>query len=265
MYSTGHIIWIIISLCIIVTGFSVCKAKAPKFESLIKACFALGLFAEFVKIFCVAQILPVVESVTSMEPVGKYSPYIANNHMPLETCSLQLLFYAIIIWSKNPVWKHRFTVLVFVTGTIGGILGIGMAYIATSCDTTAAFFSAPRVWEYFLYHSMSVIAGLYAGFCKESSISIKDMKGACCALISLDVISIYINALFAIPVYEGMEPVALLNPSNFFSSYNDPLGLVLTEKWQWMAYLAVRFAVALLIILALFLIHKALRKNEIKS
>ena len=265
MYSTGHIIWIIISLCIIVSGFLICKSKGPRLENFLKVCFALGIFAEFVKTFCVAQILPVVESVTSMEPIGRYSPYIANNHMPLEMCSLQLLFYAIIIWSKNPVWKHRFTVLVFVTGTIGGILGIGMAYIAAEYDTTAAFFLAPRVWEYFLYHSMSVIAGLYAGFGKGSGISMRDMKGACCAIISLDVISIYLNSMFSEPVYVSGKPVALFFASNFFSSYMNPLGLALTEKWQWMAYLAVRFATALLIIWMLFLIHKVLHKPKIES
>lgn len=45
---------------------------------------------------------------------------------------------------------------------------------------------------------------------------------------------------------------------NFFSSYVNPLGLVLTEKWQWIVYLVVRLALAITLILLLYLLllHK---------
>ena len=36
---------------------------------------------------------------------------------------------------------------------------------------------------------------------------------------------------------------------NYFSSYVNPLGLVLTEKWQWIAYLAVRAVLALTLVI----------------
>lgn len=41
--------------------------------------------------------------------------------------------------------------------------------------------------------------------------------------------------------------------TNFFSSYVNPLGLVLTERWHWLAYLAIRLGIASALIALLLL------------
>ena len=63
-------------------------------------------------------------------------------------------------------------------------------------------------------------------------------------LIALDLPTFYLNSIFSQAVYVAEEPVGLVYRTNFFSSYVNPLGLVLTEKWQWLVYLAVRMALA---------------------
>ena len=266
MFSTGHLIWIAISLILIAGGLIFLQKKAPQFEDLIRVCFALGLISEIVKIFSVAIILPVVDPVVSGSsvsyiPAGQYSPYLESSHLPFELCSLQLVFYAIIIWSKSPKWKKRCTSLTFVCGSIGGMLGIVMAYIASEFSTVKEFFSSPRVWQYFLFHSMVVVVGIYAGFGKNSTISFRDIKGVYMALISLDIISLYLNSIFSEPVYIDTKPVGLLYRANFFSSYVNPIGLVLTEKWQWIAYLNVRMLIAMLSIFVLFALQHVVKKS----
>ena len=261
MFSTGHIMWITISAVLVLLGLVLCKKKSPSFEKLLRWCFTFGILSEFVKIFSVINVLPIVEPVISGDSVsyvvsGTYSPYIEIAHLPLELCSLQILFYAIYIWINNPKWRKRFRALIFITGTIGGTLGIVMAYIASEYDTAIEFFSYPRAWQYFLFHAMTVAVGIYAGFGNDSTVSYADIKGVFIALISLDVASLYLNSIFSEPVYINEKPVGLLYRANFMSSYVNPIGLTLTKTWQWAIYLGVRFTIASLLILLLFVIQK---------
>lgn len=265
MFPPGHILWIAISAVLIVAGSAFCMTKRPAFEQVAKTCFCLGVVSEVVKIFSVAQILPVVDPVItssaagpvlSYVPTGRYIPYIENAHMPFELCSLQIFFYVIYFKAKDPVWKKRISALIFTTGIIGGILGILLAYIVAEYSSTYDLFTSVRAWQYFLYHSMVVVAGIYAGFGKDSTVSFKDIKGVILAIVSMDVVTFYVNSLLSDPVYERSKPIGLLYRSNFFSSYENPLGLVLTQKWQWIVYLAIRLVTALVIIFLLFLLQK---------
>ena len=136
-----------------------------------------------------------------------------------------------------------------------------MAYIASEYDSVMGYFSAVRVWQYFLYHAMVVAVGIYAGFGKNSTVEFKHLKPVVTIIISFDVISLYLNSIFSEPVYTGSKPVGLLYRANFFSSYVNPIGLVLTEKWQWITYLLVRFTIAFLLILVLFQLQKKCHKR----
>ena len=83
-------------------------------------------------------------------------------------------------------------------------------------------------------------------------------------LIALDLPTFYLNSVFSQAVYVEGAPVGVAYSTNFFSSYVNPLGLVLTEKWQWLVYLAIRAALAgALIALMLWLssLKKASRKK----
>ena len=64
-------------------------------------------------------------------------------------------------------------------------------------------------------------------------------------LVCLDIPVFYLNSVFSQPVYAKGKPVGLIYAANFFSSYQNPLGLVLRERWQWFLYLLIRFSLAL--------------------
>ena len=81
-------------------------------------------------------------------------------------------------------------------------------------------------------------------------------------LLSLDVVSLYLNSVFSEPLYVNAKPAGLLYRANFFSSYMNPIGLILTEKWQWIAYLLIRLALAMFLIFLLFLIQHAVRRPD---
>ena len=253
MYSTGHLIWIGISVILIVGGLLTIRIRKPTLEQVLKACLIVGVASEVTKVFSVTSILPVVTpeivtteagSALTYVPIGKYSPYMKMEHLPLELCSLMIAFLIAALLLKNGIWRSRLLALMYITGTIGGLMGILLTYIATEYTSTAAFLLAPRAWQYFLYHSMVVTLGLYLGFEYNGGVSLKFWKSTMIGLLLLDMPTFYLNSILAQAAYLNGEPVGILYRTNFFSSYVNPLGLVLTEKWQWLAYLGIRLALA---------------------
>ena len=270
MFSQGHLIWIGISAALIACGLVTCLRRRPPLRRFLTLCLALGVVSEIIKVFSVAVIVPMVdpaiverggELVLHWLPTGEYTPYLGMEHLPLELCSLNLLFIFLALVLEDGVWKHRLYALMFVTGTIGGLLGILLSSIAGDFDSTLAFFTSARAWQFFLFHSMIVTLSLYLGLCEESGLRFADWKNAVAALILLDVPTFYLNSVFSSAVYEHDEVVGVTHRINYFSSYVNPLGLVLTEKWQWLVYLILRLAMAVVLIILLYLAIPGRRKE----
>jgi hypothetical protein len=57
MYSTGHIIFIIISCFLITLGVGICVKKKMSTEKVLWACFLIGVICEVVKVFSVDEFL----------------------------------------------------------------------------------------------------------------------------------------------------------------------------------------------------------------
>ena len=259
MFSTGHLLWIGISAALIVTGTFACFRIRPAEDRLLKICLAIGLLSEAVKVFSVIRILPMVDIAVNGAALdyvyaGQYSPYLEMADLPLELCSLQIAFMAVMLRIRKPGLKSHMRALVFITGMIGGTLGIVLAGVTVDYSTVRDYFTSPRIYQYFLYHSMVVTLGLYMGFRADSDVSLRSFKGTILALLALDVPTFYLNSVFSQPVYIAGKPEGLLYRTNFFSSYVNPLGLVLTERWQWLAYLAVRLVLAAALIAFLLLL-----------
>ncbi len=274
MFSTGHLIWISISVVAIIAGLVVCRIRRPALEQVLKACLIAGVVSELVKIFCVTQILPVVTvGITAGESgpmfsyteLGQYTPYMKMEHLPLEMCSLMIPFLALALLLRDGVWRRRLLALMYISGTIGGTMGLLLSYIATEYHTVVEYFTAPRVWQFFLYHAMVVFLGLHLGFQADCGISLRSWKSTVAALIVLDLPTFYLNSVFSRAVYVAEEPVGIVYRTNFFSSYVNPLGLVLTEKWQWLAYLGVRLALASGLIALMLLLTSLSRYPQEKA
>jgi len=116
------------------------------------------------------------------------------------------------------------------------------------CIKIAVFF------QFFLYHSMVVTVGLYMGFGPDSDVSLRSFKGTMALLQALDMPTFYLNSVFSQPVYVAGKPAGIVYRTNFFSSYVNPLGLALPERWQWLAYLALRLGLAAGLIALLLLL-----------
>ena len=90
---------------------------------------------------------------------------------------------------------------------------------------------------------MIVVLALYIGLDKECDLRFADFRFPAMILVFLDLLSFYMNSILSVPVFSGGEVKGLAYALNFFSSYDDPLGLTLATKSQYLLYVAVRYVV----------------------
>ena len=258
MFGKGHVIFIIISVILILCGTAVCFAKNPPVEKVLKTGFCLAAAMEVFKMLLSLKMVPIVEPVITggefmYRETGKYSPYIMAEHLPFELCSFQILFMLLAVVIKDETWKKRLYSVIYGTALIGGTVAILLSSIASEYDSAAAFLSSPRAWEFFIYHIMIIVIALYIGFGKESTIRFTDCKWMIAAVALLDYTSFYLNSMLSVPAYQNDRLIGLEYAVNFFSSYNNPFGIVVSEKWQYLIYLAIRISVAVAVILLVYL------------
>ena len=258
MYSTAHIIFIIISLILVVIGTLICAKNNVQVYDVIKVCFLIAVICEIIKIFTIIEIVPMVEAVVEngnlvYNETGRFSPYIEAEHFPFELCSFQIIFLFIARVIKNETWKRRVYSLIYATALIGGILAIFLSSIAPEFDTTKDFLLSIRAWEFYIYHSMLIVIAIVIARDKNNYIRFSDVKWTCIILVLLDILSFYLNSILSVPAYENGNLVGLEYAVNYFSSYNNPLGIVLTTKKQYFMYLAFRFILAIVFIVIIYL------------
>lgn len=262
MFSTGHILWIAISFVLIIGGISACIRLKPDIDRLMKVCFSIGLVSEVIKYFSMIQIVPMVDPaiveengtmVLSYLPSGQYTPMMPLEHLPLELCSIQLILMGVYCLLKDEKKKHALRAFMFPCGILGATLGIVMATLTSYLHTVADYFLTIRAWQYFLYHAMLVVLCLYLGISDRSHLKFQDWKTAIAMLIAFDLPTFYLNSIFSSQVYQNDQLIGVTHRINFFSSYVNPLGLFLTEKWQWITYLVIRASLALVLIILIYI------------
>ena len=258
MYSKAHIIFIIISLILIIFGVLAVKKRNAPIHNLIKVCFLIALICEVLKVFMVIDIVPILESTIEngemvYRETGRFSPYIKAEHLPFELCSYQIIFLFLARVVKNEVWKRRIYSLIYATAVIGGVLAIALSSIAPGYNSTKDFLLSPRAWEFYIYHSMLVVIGVAIATDKNKYIYFSDAKWTCIILLILDLFSFYLNSIFSVPVYKSGNLLGLTYAVNYFSSYNNPLGIVLDTKANYILYIIARLIIALLFIIIMYL------------
>ena len=258
MYSQGHLIFIGISLILIIFGVQMCRKYRPPIDKLVQICFLLSLFLEAAKILTVIEIIPVVEPVVEngvlvYRGTGAYAPYIQREHLPFELCSLQIVFMFLELIVSNPVWKKRLLAFMYGTTIVGGMMALLFSSIAPEFETTAAFLTAPRAWEFYLYHAMIIVLGIAIGMDKDVNLRFSDCRWMMVILVALDCCMFYLNSIMSIPYYQGDTLVGMGYAINYFSSYDNFFGIVMDTKMKWICWLLFRIGLGALLIALVYL------------
>lgn len=273
MYRPGHIAFIFISFALIALGCILVRRIRPTIEQLIRFCLPVAVACEALKLFTTIEIVPLVDEVVTngqltYRETGAFSPYLMTEHLPFELCSLQMLFMFLALTVGDPVWKRRLYAIIYGTALPGGLLALFLSSIAPEFETAAAFLTSPRAWEFYIYHAMIIVVALSIAFDRDTDLRFRDIRWPVCAIVGLDFLSLYLNSLLSVPVFQDGQLKGLTYALNFFSSYDDPLGLTLSDKQQYLLYLLIRYligTVVLLLTFAPFLRRRHLRPDPRKT
>ncbi len=234
---------------------------------MIQVCFAFTLLSELLKLFYDIRIVPVVEPAVEngtliYRQTGAFTPYLEAEHLPFELCSYQLFFMAIALLIKDGKRLRMLYALMFSTCIIGGAMALFLPSAAIGLSSVSEFLGNINVWRAFLYHAMLIVLGIYIGISEECGLHFRDIKWSFLLVGILDFVSFYLNSMLSTPYYSGDTLMGVGNAVNYFSSYNNPLGIVMSDKRQWFLYLLIRIAAATVLIT---LLHLPLLKKDRKA
>ena len=246
MFSIPHLIWLAISIAGIFFVSRWMLSKHLPLEKLLNVACILAVISEIIKIFANIQMVPSADG-TAMHMFMEW------RHLPFHLCSIQifLIFYVRFAESK----RNRRAILAFMYPTciIGAFFALLLPSIFTNGITPAQAFTHPIAYQFFIYHSMLIILGIYIARSGEVNLTFKDLWPTLAIFYAFGVISLYLNSAFAYPTYTGTTLLSVENTPNFFFTFRTPINLALTEIWQWYVYIAIIAVLAFLLIGAFFL------------
>jgi len=254
MFTWRHLLWLVICAGLIWAAVHAFDKKRPGLDRVLTTALIAAVISEIVKMAGVIELVPSQNGELLL-------PYLPMNHLPLHFCSLQIILIAAAKFMKNE--KRRETLLAFMAPTcvLGGILALLMPSIFTTTIPVEKAFTNPVSYQFFFFHSMIIALGLIIVRSGRIDWSMKNFRDTTLLVYLLGFISIYLNSVLASPSYADGRLVSVDFWTNFFFTYQNPLGIRITQLWQWYLYLLI---IALLAALLLYLFHLPLirRKNR---
>ena len=237
MFTLYHLIWGIISIAVISTGLIMLKKYNPPLNTVLNIACVCCVISELVKTFSVIKIVPSSDGTL-------FFPYIENQHMPLHLCSLQILIIFYVRFTSNQKMRQIFLGFMYPTCTLGAFFALLLPTIFNSSVLPEQAFIKPLAYQFFLYHSMLIILGLYIPCCKEVKLKSKNYLYTMIILSVISFVSFYINSALASPTYANEELISVDYMPNFFFTFLTPINIPLKEVWHWYIYIAVLIALA---------------------
>ena len=253
MFTWRHLLWLAICTVMVFVIVRDYDKKRPDLGKVLTSALIVALMSEFTKVMGVIELVP-------SNSGELLQPYLPLNHLPLHFCSIQIVLIAVAKFTGSE--KRRGTLLAFMapTCTIGGSSALLIPSIFTTTISAEQAFTSPVSYQFFIFHSMIIALGLIITRSGEIDWSMKHFRNTTLAVFLLAFASIYLNSMFASPTYVDGELVSVDFGTNFFFTYRNPLGIKITELWQWHLYLII---MALLATLLLYLFHLPLiRRNK---
>ncbi|MBP3384002.1 MAG: YwaF family protein [Firmicutes bacterium] len=247
MFSTVHIIWLIICAAVIAASLIYIKKCRITLDKILNVCCAVCVISEVIKVFSMMELVPSADGSTMY-------PYMMPQHLPFHLCSIQIIIIFFVRFAADGKVKEAFTAFLYPTCIFGAVLALMIPSIFTGGTIELSQgFTHPLAYQYFLYHAMLIILGAGIVMTGETDIRRKHYLSTVGILGVLAFISVYLNSWLAAPTYVSGELVHVDYTPNFFFTVKLPFDIVYTEIWQWYLYVA-GIAAAGLAVIALFYI-----------
>ena len=245
MFTWRHIVWLVICAVIIFISVRVYCKKRPNLNSVLTIAIVIAFACEIVKIITNTKLVP-------SQSGELMFPYITLNHLPLHFCAIQVFLILAARFTKNDKFKENLLAFMAPTCVIGAVFAILLPSIYTAPNSVREAFTSPSSYRFFVYHSMLIAIGLIIICSNNVKWSMKHFRNTTLVVYLFGFTSIYLNSLLASPTYIDGKLVSVDFAPNFFFTNQTPIGIKLTQTWQWQLYLAI---LAVLIPLLLYLFH----------
>lgn len=206
MFSTKHIVFLLLAVAFIVIVLGLTKKKNIEFA--IKWFLVIGIISETIKVFYYI--------VTNDN--GNYLP---ATDLPFHLCSIQIIFLFILKMSDNQKIKRLLLAFMIPTGLFGGIAAL---MIPTSSSINGLLILSI---QYFFYHAALITFSIHILRQHEMEFTIKDVKNVLKLLLFIGFMAIYINGIlgpdtnanFMYVVRPPMDGLPLLNLDQGYMMY----------------------------------------------
>ena len=266
MFGSNHILALCISIVIIVAG-SILSIKYLKIETMQKILLGVGIVTEAMK---------VITYTINSEPT--LHGYLSKGDLPFHLCSIQIILFFILVFSKNEKLKHTLHGFMVPTCLVGGVAALILA--------TASSRSMPMIGiQYFTYHSAITVFAIYLLSGKAGEFTIKDYRNTLLMLVAALFLALYLNSILYYrefdatrfeelvaadtPISEAIEQSLKLQNINFLYVINPPQsGLPYLAKYPiagtegWIVYL-IHYAFLAIVVVSLTFIKPIIK--EIKG
>ncbi|MBR2619523.1 MAG: YwaF family protein [Firmicutes bacterium] len=253
MFSIYHIIWLVICVAVMIAAIIYLKKQRPQLKDVLTVACIVSIASELIKVFSTIQMVP------SSDGTMMY-PYLEVQHLPLHLCSLQILVIFYVRFSSNDKLRDKLLAFMYPTCIVGAVLALMMTSIFNATIEVTQAFTHPLAYQYFLFHTMLLLLGIYIPMSGEVELDWKHYRSTMAILAVLGFLSIYINSLLAKATYVSGVLQSVDYTPNFFFTYKFPIGIVFTEIWHWYIYIAV-IAVAAAAVIGLMYLPFCRKKN----
>lgn len=210
IFGAKHLILLAISLAAMISGAIV--ARKWSIKKLAKTMLNIGLVSEFIKVFYYI-----------IANEATHGGILPKTDLPFHLCSIQLLFMAVLVFSRNERLKQLLLSFMIPSCLFGGIAAL---LIATTSSLNGGWILSV---QYFGYHAAISAFALALLLGKEFPLTLKSYVNCLKFLVVLVLFAVYINSI----LYDGASNI------NFMYVASPPqAGLpFLTEEYGWLVYI----------------------------
>jgi len=250
MFSIQHLIWLAICILVIFVSLHAMLQRRPPLRQVLSAACVLCALSEFIKVFSYIQMVPSADG-------SAMHMFMEWRHLPFHLCSIQILMIFYVRFAESERRRETLLAFMYPTCIIGASLALLLPSIFTNGIEPSQAFTHPIGYQFFVYHTMLVVLGVYIARSGEVDIRFSHLYSTLAILFALGLASIYLNSAFAYVTYQGTTLLSVENTPNFFFTFRTPIGIPLAEMWQWYAYIAIISALAVGLITLFYLPYRA--------
>ncbi len=225
MFGTKHLI--ILAVCVAAGTVMCIFLRKLDLKKWFRLLLYVGIVSETIKIFSFI-----------LANENTYGGYLPKTDLPFHLCSIQLIFIALLNFSKSEKLKRTLMAFMVPSCLVGGLAAI---LIPTSSSLSMPFVT----FQYFTYHTVLVVYAICLLLkSKEINWTFEDYTAALKMLGLIALIAVYINSLtydvVEYTVEGGEKTVSYVSRVNFMYVVDPPVsGLpFLNKDHGWLVYIA---------------------------